>query len=157
MTLTDAHKVMDRLFSMLLDSGRAASADVSGLTEQEITTVEADQGVKLPPIYRAFLAIMGKSAGSLFVGSDAFFPQILGLRCDAEELLEENSSPFTLDSTDVVFLMHQGYQFMFMHGSDDDPPVFLYKEGDDRPSLVASRLSSFLEGAIKDRQTKNNH
>lgn len=149
MTSVDAHKVMDRLLSMLLDFRRATSAEVSGLTEGEIAAVEADQGVKLPSIYLAFLAAMGRSAGSLFVGSDVFFPLVLGLRRDAEELLEENGSPFELDGTDVVFLMHQGYQFMFMHGPDDDPPVFLYKEGNDGPDLVASRFSSFLEGAIE--------
>ncbi|HEX6450957.1 MAG TPA: hypothetical protein VF060_16015 [Trebonia sp.] len=39
------------------------------------------------------------------------------------------NEPFTLAHTDRVILMHQGYQFDFLRGTDPDPEVWSYCEG----------------------------
>lgn len=53
------------------------------------------------------------------------------LREIAEQLLQENNQP-PLPAQAFVFLMHQGYQFLYFvaDGKNDDPPVYGYLEGE---------------------------
>lgn len=104
--------------------------DMVGLSSEEIEEVRDDQGLaRLPATYVEFLQRMGRVAGRLLVGTDAFYPTILGLRPEAGELLAMNGVSDLFGQDDLVFAMHQGYQFYWMATEPDDPPVFMYSEG----------------------------
>jgi hypothetical protein len=56
-----------------------------------------------------------------------------------------------LDPADFVFAVHQGYTFLFFRcGGSDDPPVFLYEEGETRFRQVADSFSAWLVGCAQD-------
>jgi SMI1 / KNR4 family (SUKH-1) len=123
----------------------AVRLDSRGCSPEEITNVESDQGIRLPPNYRRFLELMGRDGGGLVGGSDLCCPDMLGLRQNAIDLLAENESVLQLPEDAVVFMMHQGYQFMYLQG--DDPRVHWWTEGshDSRASkVIADSLFDFL-------------
>jgi hypothetical protein len=126
----------------------AARLEATGCTPEEIARIEADQGVALPPSYRAFLQNMGRDAGGLFGGTDIVFPDILGARDGAVELLLENQMPHVLPATTVVIYLHQGYVFGFLDpGEGSDPPVREWTEALDpapQARIVASSLLQLI-------------
>jgi hypothetical protein len=114
-----------------------------GLSDEEIQLVTRDQELDhLPARYVEFLRVMGRSAGRLLAGTDVFYPDILGLRRDALELLSENGVAGLIQDGSVVFAMHQGYQVYWMNGAADDPPVLMYHEGD---SAIRREWDSFTD------------
>ena len=139
---------LDGVIGEMIEYGLAQQHEIRGLTEDEISEVEADQATPLPGVYREFLKTMGKGAGRLLVGSDAFYPSILGLKDAARELLAESGDPFELEESDVVVLMHQGYTFLFLRGIGEDPPVFQWVEGDPEPKQIASTLPELLSSEL---------
>ena len=88
---------------------------------------------------------MGRKAGRLLAGTDAFYPDILGLKQDASELLANNGESGLIPEGSVVFAMHQGYQVYWMASlSVDDPPVFIYQEGSPGVSSEWESFTAFL-------------
>jgi hypothetical protein len=109
---------------------RYGEDDVVGLTGDEVRQVELDQGCALPFEYVEFLTCMGKRAGQLLVGTDVFYPEVLGLKMDALALLAEFGDGQLVASESVVFATHQGYQIYWMADViGGDPPVLMYEEG----------------------------
>jgi hypothetical protein len=128
----------------LIERGIAAPDTIVGCKPEEVNHIELDQSTVLPLAYREFLLTMGRGAGVLFIGSDVFYPRIIGLKADAAALLIEASDDWSLPQDSCVFFMHQGYQFYYMLSSEgDDPPVYYYFEGRGQPG--ASAYDSFLE------------
>jgi hypothetical protein len=144
-----AMETMIQLRDLAVRRGLGNIGDFQGLSASEIADVAADQGVALPAVYVAFLQVMGRKAGRLFVGTDALFPQLIGLKRDATALLDENEAPFRLEPCDVVVYMHQGYIFGYLRGSGEDPQVFEYKEGEGSAIPVGDTLSGYLEDLIR--------
>ncbi len=127
--LTPEERVEEALTSVA-DGVTASTSDLLGLARPVIEEIEKDQVAPIAAAYRCFLTRAGGGAGRFLQGSDFFFPQVLGLWGHAKDLLEENQSPFELQDTDRVILMHQGYQFDFLRGDADDPEVWSYCEID---------------------------
>ena len=152
-SLSPAERV--RVIAAAIADGDTAEADqVLGLTDEQVRQVENDQPASLPEAYRSFLLLLGGGAGHFMQGTDVYYPHILGLWSAAEELLEENASPFRLLETDRVISMHQGYQFDFLRGAEDDPEVWSYCEGSSPgnvPTTTHERFTDWLRG-IADRE-----
>jgi SMI1-KNR4 cell-wall len=112
----------------------------------EVEALERQLGVVFPEAYKAFLLILGRDGGPDFVGSDCTIGEVPTLREGAERLLRAQGSPFRLPEQAVVFLMHQGYSFLFFvaDGTVEDPPVFAYLEGDPGPIQKAESFSAWL-------------
>ena len=71
-----------------------------------------------------------------------------------KELLEENGNPEVLPEDALVFCMHQGYHFYFMHVSEgDNPRIYHYSEVDEPPRFTVSyhNLAEFLRSGIEKR------
>jgi hypothetical protein len=141
----------DQAIRLLVESGVASPRDFRGCTAQEIEQIEAAYQIHLPAVYVSLMTRMGRGAGQFMEGSDFLFPAPLTLRTEAERLLTESNAKFRLKNTDFVFIAHQGYQFLFFGtGASDDPPVFLYVEGDDQPNQVNGNFSGWLLAAVTD-------
>lgn len=121
----------------------------SGCSDREIAKLESKFNVRLPGSYKRFLSRYGrdKNASSVLGGSDYFVPVLFKLRGWAEELLQEDGSPFQLHPQDFISLMHQGYQFFYFRadGADDDPPVFYYMEDSKKPEQKYGSVSDWLK------------
>src|SRR6266571_2080519 len=122
---------IEQLAQDIVSNGLAKPTDFVGCSPVEIESLQEALGLTLPETYRERLEIMGRSAGRYLAGSDAFYPDLLELRQQAEELLSENGHPFSLPEDAFVFLVHQGYQFLYFRAVplDQDPPVIYYLEG----------------------------
>jgi hypothetical protein len=133
----------------LLEWGLADPPEVRGCTADEISLLEQANGVRFPNIYRDYLAEMGRSAGELFRGSDAFYDKLMHLRGWAKEMIDESASGFELPGDAVVFLMHQGYVLFFFRTSEgDDPPVYRLRETEKAATRVNDAFSSFLTSTV---------
>jgi hypothetical protein len=136
---------------VLVRQGEATEATIIGCSAAEIETVEADVGRPLPLAYREFLAKMGRGAGSFFVGTDLFYPILLGLTQAARDLVAEDEVELVLPEDAIAFLMHQGYQFMFIRANKgEDPAVYYYMERSGEFVLKADRFTTFLMYAARE-------
>jgi hypothetical protein len=118
--------------------------DIVGLSEQEIESVRAaDEVAAFPAYYAEFLRRMGKSAGALWVGTDAFYPTLLEVKSWVVEILAENGVSQLMGEDAVAIATHQGYQAYWLESSAvDDPPAVTYVEGN---LELHKRWNSFSE------------
>jgi hypothetical protein len=138
---------MDDSIAAFVSRYEALGLSGTPATLQEVEALERRVGVVFPAAYKAFLLILGRDGGPDFVGPDCTIRHLPGLREGATELLRSQGLPFQLPERAVVFLMHQGYFFVFFvaDGKAEDPPVFAYREGDAAPSLKAESFSAWLQ------------
>ena len=124
------HRIAE-LAAEIVASGLATASQMAGCSPGEVAEIERKFPVKLPEVYRDWLLAMGRGAGDYLKGSDAFYPEILVIREWADELLAEDGRPIVLPSDAFVFLMHQGYQFLYFRTAEGvpDPPVLYYFTG----------------------------
>ena len=134
-----------RVAEILVRQGVATENTLRGCSATEIEEIQADVGRPLPLAYREFLAQMGLGAGDFYVGTDLFYPSLLGVTKAAHELVAEDEADIVLPEDAIVFMMHQGYQFMFVRADEgDDPPVYYYMERSGEFVKKAVQLSQFL-------------
>ena len=135
-----------------LCSSKIASADVAcRCTIDEIQQIENALKIRLPSAYREFLSLCGKGAGDFLVGTDWTYPSVLSLNQSASQLLHECGDHLKLSPSDYVFAMHQGYQFLFFDSQvSDDPPVFVFVEGEDSSLLVFDSFSNWFLQCVED-------
>jgi len=140
------------IVSLLREYKIASDNEIRGFTELEVGQCEQSIGSPFPDQYREFLLAIGHDAGFLFQGTDILFRNVenlIELRKEAENLLEENGEAFILPFDAFVFSMHQGYEFnYFVLSEGNDPPVYQYVEGDGPPVLVWDSFSAFLRNSI---------
>ncbi len=109
-------------------------------TEEEITELEKQVGLKLPKAYREFLLWSGNGLGSFEIGSVFFYKdelveiqEIAREIMDADDLVGKPASPDKLPDDAYIFWMHEGYMFTFFRTSEgDNPPVHFFREGENR-------------------------
>lgn len=126
---------------------------VEGAGDDEVAELERYAGGRFPTVYRQYLGLFGRRSGELFRGTESGLsqPHRLRLREAAERLLERRPSGFRLPPGAFVFLMTQGYQFAyFPTDAGNDPPVFRYLEGDDRPHPLGGSLSEYLLRCVEE-------
>jgi hypothetical protein len=140
--MNDAIKQVVRI---MIQRGVATPYTMRGCTDGEVEKLEKHFNIKLPSVYRDFLLAMGHGAGSLYTGTHFTYEHLFELRGWAEELLADVGPDFYLPDDAFVFLMHQGYDFLYFQTSEgDDPPVYEFLEWYDVPTEQSSRLSAFL-------------
>lgn len=137
------------IFHELVLKGVILESAIVGCTDVDIAAVEQYFGCKLPLAYRDFLMVAGRSAGKVFCGVDIFFPRLLSLRLEAEELLDELSLSGLLPADAKVFCMHQGYEINYFLPVSEDPPVFQFFEGQSSITQAWDSISSFLIESVE--------
>jgi len=115
---------------VFIERYKALGLKGSPWTARQVKALEQHLGFLLPSSYQAYLMIAGDSPPPALTGSDCHADYLFDLREWGEELLGECGNPFKLPDHAVVFLMHQGYQFLYFDadGINEDPPVFFYFE-----------------------------
>lgn len=122
-----------------------------GCTEDEIAAVASDQGTELPAEYVRFLRRCGYRDPCPNNGNVIFYPEILGLKIDAQGLLDESANKPILSDDAVVFAMHDGFEFLFMRSTEgDDPPVYYFIEGGEKPVKSHHSFTEFLREDFHD-------
>lgn len=137
-------KVIDRLRAEGLIDG-----PLVGIGSNEISIVEQRQGERLPSAYVEFLRIMGASAGPRLKFRFMFYPLVLELKAEAQDVIDTYGIIADLDGA-VVVACHEGYIYFYTRGEGEDPPVYFLSDGVDREGLVADSFSEFIEVFIRD-------
>jgi hypothetical protein len=137
---------MDETVASFVARFKAMGLTGSPATAQEVGALERKLGLTFPAAYKAFLLILGGDGGPDFTGFDCTIHHLPVLREWAAELLRGSGSPFELPERTVVFLMNQGYYFVYFVADErsEDPPVFDYLEGNSKPEKKADSLSAWL-------------
>lgn len=139
------HSSVTQCLEILELRGACTRSSVFGCTDDEIALVANDNRCQLPVIYRDFLRLMGRGAGSYYLGSDHFFPLLLGNKEHALALVSRDKAGLILPDDAVVFSMHQGYQFLFFQTTEGpDPPVYRYFQARGVFETVYPCFSTFL-------------
>jgi len=136
------------VFDDLIQQRFLLPTELHGCTKRELEELEEHFQFQLPHVYREFMSLAGKGAGSLFRGTDIFFPRVLKLQSEAMDLLTELGKTSVLPSNAKVFCMHQGYEINYFLPEEDNPPIFQFFEGQDRATRPWKTFSEFLDSAI---------
>jgi hypothetical protein len=120
---------VDELIAMAVRAGKADRRNIVPMSPNEVQALEGGQSSPLPGAYRAFLVRAGRAFGQIGIGDDMFYPDIIDLRTDVQELLNVNRIDHQLGDSETPFFMHEGYKALWLKGPGDDPPVFGYSEG----------------------------
>lgn len=142
---------IETILSPLVERGIVAWDDFVGCDDDEIEEISNPLPMPLPAAYLAALHCFGKGASFLWRGTDFHYPELLGNRESAEELLDWIDAGFRLKETDFVFLDHQGYQFLYFQlGAGDDPEVSYYIETEKEPRKVYDSFTAWLRAYLKE-------
>ena len=136
--------VLDELIRHRIKQGQATEADFRGCSDAEIASLESAVGLCLPDIFKAYLRLMGWSAGEMLCGSDIRFGCLHLLTEEGRE--EMAGRGVTLAPDAFVFFAHQGYDYMYFLAScgAGDPPVHRYHSDWDAPRQVFPAFSGYL-------------
>lgn len=132
--------------SDFLDFLEQQSIKMVSCTENEISEIENLSGKRLPQVYLDFMRKAGAEF-SVFAGSSYTLEELPLLKKAANELLGENNVSEKITDNMFVFLMHQGYQFVYFNlEENENPPVYYYGEGEglETPIKVSESFIGFL-------------
>lgn len=135
----------------LLKTNAVSIDELIGCSESEVDAYFNGIGVRPPASYREFLLAIGHGSGRFLLGTDIFFRHLPVVGRDAMSLLLKCGTEEAQVPVDAfVFYMHQGYEFGYFCASEsDDPSVYQYIEGDERPRLVWRTLTEYLIDMIR--------
>jgi len=135
----------------LRESTIGEDGDIKGCDSVEIQKIEQKEDVSLPAAYVLFLQEIGKSAGDFLRGDDLYFPDMIGLKSGAKELIKESDATVELTDSDFVFADHHDYVYLYFDTNhSEDPPVYRYIEGDEEPEKVFEHFSEWVESSVQD-------
>ncbi|MBZ0296724.1 MAG: SMI1/KNR4 family protein, partial [Anaerolineae bacterium] len=133
----------------LAEAYQAERKQFVGFAADAIEALEHQLGVHFPPLFRAYLEAMGVEHGMLFWGSDSNPADFSLYRRQAEAILTDDGVTSLLTNRSVVFLLHQGFAFLYFDAdAADDAPVWKYVEGDEHPQAIAPSFRQFIEDTL---------
>lgn len=128
-----------------------------GYPEEKVAETEMRLGVRFPTVFRQYLLEMAAARGSLFEGSDvAGIDEFEQFRAKGLELLAETDSALSLPPEAVVFLLHQGYLFVYLHaagGFDCAPMQWTAIERE--PQQVAATFAEMVDAELRLMESNN--
>jgi len=114
-------------------------------SQAEIQMLEKAFGAPLPGEYKRLLLGEYPQVEEHMVGSDFDMRYLPDLKGSAANLLDECGDPFVLGEKDFVFIMHQGYTFLYTScNGSDDPPVYSYLEDNPAPRREFDHFSEWI-------------
>ncbi|MEM6688338.1 MAG: SMI1/KNR4 family protein [Planctomycetota bacterium] len=110
----------------------------------EIKALEDLFGYRFPSAYRAYLRVCGSHPPEGVTGSDCTTNHLRMINDAASGVIEEHKVTSLFPKAFFVFLMRQGYPFLYFPLEDPaDPPVYSYLQGDAESKRVSSRFSDW--------------
>ena len=113
---------------------------------------------KFPRVFVAYLRRMGRERAGLFIGSDAEPYYMHEYKQQAIEALRAGGVKQFLGRHSVVFLLHQGYSFLYFEGgnpSQFDSPIYQYIEGEPEPKRIAAGFAELLDAEVRLMEENN--
>ncbi|WP_280450062.1 hypothetical protein [Nocardia brasiliensis] len=151
MASEESEAVMRALCRDLVESGFAKTDEIVGCTADEVAEVvaTAPDAFPIPDEYLAFLTVLGKSAGTFFVGTDLFYPSLLEANEAAADISSGPGEDLSLGDR-FFFGHHQGYKVYFFERNSE--AVCTYQEGHPAVQRLANSFLGFLRQAFEIQQ-----
>ena len=133
----------------LLRKELATESSLVGVSVEDINRIEKQASVLLPRAYKDFLISFGKKAG--FFASDVvfFYSEILDLREELNEMIEEEGLDFEVPENAFVFSGYQGFQYhYFICDGRGDPEIYRIMDGGESTQKVAESFSGYLKSMV---------
>lgn len=115
--------------------------------QTSLSYIEQKKRVRLPDLFKKFYHSCSLRLPDNLIGTD-LLNNCLELDKGASELLEENNVANFLKPNDIVFMMHQGYQFWYFGvDGNEDPIVYGYmeeKKSPDNLGLFSNFVKQFI-------------
>ncbi|WP_063632232.1 SMI1/KNR4 family protein [Nocardia brasiliensis] len=155
MASEEGEAAMRALCQDLVESGFAKAGEIAGCTADEVAEVvaTAPDSFPVPDEYLAFLAVLGKAAGTFFVGTDLFYPSLLEANEAAADISSGPGEDLSL-SDRFFFGHHQGYKVYFFERNAE--AVYVYQEGHPEIQRLASSFLEFLRQAFELQKSLRN-
>jgi ankyrin repeat protein len=123
---------------------------LKGCSEAEVARLEEHWAVRLPAAYRGFLGRLGRGAGKFMVSDHWRFryDDLFGIARS-----DDYSEYCELPDEYFVFAERAGcaWAFFIADGQSDDPPVYLFDDGEDQAyRQVARSVWEFVESLVID-------
>lgn len=130
----------------------AESCDLVGVSEQEVTSLEAYFGLRFPEAYRQYLLTFGRSAGYLSPWMAFYFDDLKEIRDQFDLLNIAQNNPVTLPEKNLLIANWESiFDFLVCDGQDN-PPVFrvdLFDDGGASCRCYAPSFSEYLEKVVR--------
>ena len=127
-----------------------------GWLGEDVDDLEAELGVEFPTVFRVYVEWTAGGRGALFAGSAAEPREMAEYRERAAELAASAGAGPFLGDRSVVFLLHQGYSFLYFEAAGGyDAPVFQYVQGEPAPKQVAAGFAELLEAQVRELEELN--
>lgn len=135
--------------SELLQKGLATEGTLKGISIADIGRIESSIDLQLPKAYKSFLTSFGKKAGKLADDVVFLYPEILGLRKELEDMVDEESLDFEIPSKAFVFSGYQGFQYhYFICDGKENPAVYRIMDGGGVSQKVADTFTDYLKSMV---------
>ncbi|MEK6236652.1 MAG: SMI1/KNR4 family protein, partial [Planctomycetales bacterium] len=123
---------------------------LKGSPASEIDQLASRLEVKFPQAYRDFLARIGKGAGEFMLSDHWMF-----MFDDVPEIAHDDDYSELCDLPDDYFVFAErngcAWVFFVADGKSDDPPVYLFTDGDERDyKQIGRSLWEFVESLVID-------
>ncbi|GAA6154318.1 SMI1/KNR4 family protein [Pseudoteredinibacter isoporae] len=133
----------------LLQKGLATEDTLEGVSMADVGRIESLADLQLPEAYKSFLLSFGKNAGKLANDVVFFYSEILGLKEELEEMIDEEGLDFEIPSKAFIFSGYQGFQYhYFICDGKDDPEVYRIMDGGGPPEKVADTFTDYLKSMV---------
>lgn len=134
----------------ILKKNIASEHNVIGVSSDEIKNLETSLGLTLPIIYKDFLRILGKKAGSLCTDVSFFFHEVATLKEELQEMIDEEELEFTIPELAVVFSGYQGFQYhYFLSDGNENPEIYRIMDDGSPPKKVSNSFTEYLMSIIE--------
>ncbi len=144
------------LTSLMEQRGVAHKADLIGVSDAQIQSLEQHFGVKFPLSYRQFLRHFGRSAGFLSPWMAIYFDDLKEIRDQFDCLLAADKKPFTLPAKAMFIGNWESVFDYILCDGRDDPEVYridLYQPERNHRRVYAKSYSAYLENLVKTADT----
>ncbi|PXX46782.1 SMI1/KNR4 family protein [Undibacterium pigrum] len=137
----------------LIQAGICKENEIKGVAEAEIKSLEATFSVTLPGSYKDFLRQCGVSAGVFCQDVDFFYDEIVRLKDDFTDALDEWNKTFRPPEKAFVFSAYQGGSYhYFVCDGNDNPPIYVFYEENLEPVIVAAEFIEYMKKYISAHQ-----
>ncbi len=143
--------LLDSIIKLSIEKNLISLSDILGMSNNEIKHIENTFCLKLPIVYKHFLAVCGNGCGKLLDNSLLDYPpSLLELYEDVREMMEEDIETIYDPIPDNAFFfattlaIHYWY---FICDSNPDPIVYYITLGE-KNHLKCSELSRCIIGTL---------
>lgn len=133
----------------LVQAGLDEEKEIKGISEEEINSIEKMHSIRLPETYKDFLRQCGRSAGLFARDINFFYDDILYIKDNFIDSLEDWKCDFQPPKNAFYFSSYLAgsYHYFICDGSDN-PAIWGFDETNLSPKAISPGFFEYMRSAI---------